>query len=236
MSDLVIQVAANREWRSIKAIFQGEKTEWEVSGRQMIDLGAISGWRVRILFGGVGKINSAASAQYAISELEPDLVAVIGTCGAVDPFICELDLILATRTLVYDIHSSDAETSRTQVEAHTTHLPDGWDISHLPFPVTKGTLATGDGDPDLNSLEEFQKVYGALAVDWESGAVAKVCGLNRIPCLILKGVSDLLRSKATGISEGYKRNTPAVMERVWTTLCVLLERHTTPERIPTLRY
>jgi adenosylhomocysteine nucleosidase len=34
--------------------------------------------------------------------------------------------------------------------------------------------------------------YGAVAGDWESGAIAFISKANYVPCLILRGVSDLV--------------------------------------------
>ena len=34
--------------------------------------------------------------------------------------------------------------------------------------------------------------YGAVAADWESGAIAYTAKRNRVPCLILRAVSDIV--------------------------------------------
>ena len=36
------------------------------------------------------------------------------------------------------------------------------------------------------------KQYGAVAADWESGAIAWVARKNNVRCLILRGVTDLV--------------------------------------------
>jgi adenosylhomocysteine nucleosidase len=37
--------------------------------------------------------------------------------------------------------------------------------------------------------------YAAAAADWESGAIAWVAQRNSVPCLILRGVSDLVSAE-----------------------------------------
>ena len=40
-------------------------------------------------------------------------------------------------------------------------------------------------------LRELEKMFQPRVVDWESGAIAWVARRNRIPVLILRGVTDL---------------------------------------------
>jgi len=228
---VVVQVSAGREWRSLRALL-GEPVEEPTPVGALVKLGTLSGWTAELLYGGVGKIRSAASCQFAHSELNPDLMVMIGTCGSIDPRLIELELLLATKTIVYDIHSAVQNANTAQIRRHTSLLPDGWDTSDLPFPVSRATLATGDGDPDFSTLDEFRLEYGASAVDWESGAFAKVCRLNGVSCLILRGVSDCLPVEPEEADQGYRQNTPLVMERLWSVVSVILGRYISIDALP----
>ena len=63
--------------------------------------------------------------------------------------------------------------------------------------------------PDLKSK------YGAVAGDWESGAIAWVANRNQVRCLILRGVTDLVGDEGGEAYEGkvqiYVENTERVM-------------------------
>ena len=52
--------------------------------------------------------------------------------------------------------------------------------------------------------------------DWESASIAKVCKLNRIKCLILRGVSDIPEmrrgSKEDFQERDYQRNTRIIVK------------------------
>ena len=49
--------------------------------------------------------------------------------------------------------------------------------------------------------------------DWESASIAKVCELNRIKCLILRGVTDIPEKSKEDIQErDYKKNTQTIMK------------------------
>ncbi len=57
--------------------------------------------------------------------------------------------------------------------------------------------------------------YGAVAADWESGAIAWVAKRNGVRCLILRGVTDLVSAEggeAYGNIELFHENTKSVMK------------------------
>ena len=57
--------------------------------------------------------------------------------------------------------------------------------------------------------------YGAVAGDWESGAIAWVANRNKVRCLILRGVTDLVGAEGGEAYEGnvqiYVENTERIM-------------------------
>jgi len=44
--------------------------------------------------------------------------------------------------------------------------------------------------------QELREKYNALIVDWESFAVAKVCEMDNVPCVVIRAVSDLADENA----------------------------------------
>jgi adenosylhomocysteine nucleosidase len=59
--------------------------------------------------------------------------------------------------------------------------------------------------------------YGAVAADWESGPIAWVANKNRVRCLILRGVSDLVGGdggEAYGKLELFQQRTAEIMQRL----------------------
>jgi adenosylhomocysteine nucleosidase len=63
-----------------------------------------------------------------------------------------------------------------------------------PYPdeVVNTLLVSGDRDLNPEEVKGLNEKYGAVAGDWESGAIAYVANCNQMPCLILRGVSDLV--------------------------------------------
>jgi adenosylhomocysteine nucleosidase len=143
------------------------------------------------LHSGCGKVPAAAATQYAIDTWHPSLVINIGTCGGLDPALKVGDLILAERTVIYDICERSGGQDE-MIERFTSELPE---CPAMPACVKRGTLVTGDQDADPARIKCLRLQYGAIAADWESGAVAYVAvKCNQIPCWIIRVVSDLVAS------------------------------------------
>ena len=58
-------------------------------------------------------------------------------------------------------------------------------------------MVSGDKDLLCEEISELKSKYGAIAGDWESGAITWVANKNHTNCLILRGVTDLF-----GIAKG----------------------------------
>ena len=91
---------------------------------------------------------------------------------------------------------NDPETGRYVVTdpGRIDFLPStlSWLREPLPEPVIRGLMVSGDRDLSPGDIESLKLDYGAFAGDWETGAIAFVAKRNRTPCLILRGVSDLV--------------------------------------------
>ncbi|MBE0687487.1 MAG: 5'-methylthioadenosine/S-adenosylhomocysteine nucleosidase [Anaerolineaceae bacterium] len=191
MRTIVIIFSSHAEWRAArkcrKVTFVQETPFGEC-------FALLEGGRTIIfLEGGWGKISAAASVQYAILHWSPDLVINLGTCGGLQGKVERGDVILAERTLVYDLIEQMGD-QQAAYQHYTTELDLSWLPSeeHYPQPVQRGLLLSADRDILAEQVAWLQNNFGGVAADWESGAIAWVCSKNKIKCLILRGVSDLV--------------------------------------------
>ncbi len=156
---------------------------------------------VVFVHGGWGKISAAASAQYIVDRWAPSLLVNLGTCGGFQGAIEKGTIILAERTLVYDIVEQ-----MTDFDESIAHYATGLDLSWLaepyPHPVTRTLLVSGDRDLIAGEVAQLHARYGAVAGDWESGAIAWVAAHNNTRCLILRGVTDLVGAEGGEAYEG----------------------------------
>jgi adenosylhomocysteine nucleosidase len=146
---------------------------------------------VTLFHGGWGKISAAASAQYVIDHFKPDLLINLGTCGGFAGCIKTGTIILVDRTLVYDILEQMGDSSEA-IDHYASSLNLSWLPLNLPYPISRGLLVSADRDILVEDIPMLIEKYGAVAADWESGAIAWVANKNHTRLLILRGVTDLV--------------------------------------------
>lgn len=187
---------------------------------------------VAFLHGGYGKIAAAASTQYAIDRWSPVLLVNLGTCGGFEGEVEIGEILLAERTLVYDIVNQIGD--QAEPLAHYTTAPDlSWLSDPLPTPVRRSLLVSADRDLIAEEIPRLKAEFGAIAGDWESGAIAYVASRNRTRCLILRGVSDLVGSRggeAYGNLALWEERAAAIMRRLVAALPAWIAELPSPSR------
>jgi adenosylhomocysteine nucleosidase len=170
-----VLVSADAEWSSVREVLEpAHVAESPVGAWFAADVGVpdLTG-EVVFLHGGWGKIAAAASAQYAIDRWAPRLVVNIGTCGGFKGAIGRGDVVLADRTLVYDIAEAMGDP-QAALDHYGTTLDLSWLAEPYPATVHRGLLVSGDRDIVPGELPRLRGIAGARAADWESGAIAYV--------------------------------------------------------------
>jgi adenosylhomocysteine nucleosidase len=114
-----------------------------------------------------------------------------GTCGGFAGRINRGDIILALKTIIYDILEQMDEQDRA-IERYSVDFDLSWLPKELPQNVLISTLLSADRDIVPSDIPELLQKYGVPVADWESGAIAWVANRNGIPILILRAISDLV--------------------------------------------
>jgi adenosylhomocysteine nucleosidase len=217
---VIVLISANSEWQSVKEILSPVKIQSTPLGEIFnMALGTPAqsggeGWNVTLFHGGWGKISAAATTQYAIDHFRPDLLVNLGTCGGFEGYIERGTIILVTKTIVYDIIEQMSDPDEA-ISRYSTDLDISWLPNPLPHPVQRGLLVSADRDIVTSDIPSLVEKYGAVAADWESGAIAWVAKKNGARCLILRGVTDLVGTaggEAYSNIEIFHENTKTVME------------------------
>lgn len=218
--DFLVLISADAEWREVKKLFPDCMVDHSPYGEWfMYHLANItaSAYPVIFLHGGWGKVAAAGSAQYAIDRWHPKLLINLGTCGGFEGEIQRGDVILVEKTIIYDIY----EQMGDPVE-HIQHYVADNDYSWLSVPLLQGVIRTvlvsGDRDLFPEDVPVLKSKYGAIAGDWESGAIAWVARRNKTQWLILRGVTDLVGKSGgeayLGKVSYYYENTAVIMKNL----------------------
>lgn len=219
----VVVISSGEEWLVLKELSQASTLNQSPFGEWFVKDLPIAGDDESVLFfyGGWGKVAAAASAQYVIQRWSPKVLLNVGTCGGFEGQIQKGAIILVERTIVYDI-INQIGSFESAIKKFTTDIDLAWLKKPYPQPVLRTLLVSGDRDIVVDDIPGLKANYGAVAADWESGAIAWVAARNNTRCLILRGVSDLVGSSGGEAYEGnrhlFLEGTRQVFEKVWPNL------------------
>lgn len=211
---VVVLISANAEWRAVREERKPPRVDPTPFGESFTEGGIV------FLHGGWGKIAAAASTQYAIDRWSPRALINLGTCGGIAGRVERYALVMAERTLVYDI-AERMGSAQEALDHYTTDL----NPPRVSFDVLRTTLLSADQDLDPSAISALVGKYGARVVDWESGAIAYVAARNRTRLVVLRGVSDLVSARggqAYGNEAEFANGTLEVMRRLLAVLPDLL--------------
>lgn len=169
--------------------------------------GAIEGVACVVARCGAGKVNAAVCAQTMILKYSPRLVINLGVAGGTGGNVKIGDLVVASSCVQYDYNTTgigeplgavsiismqsgtelvkefpcDKQAASTLLEAAAT----------IYGGAHSGLIATGDtfvSDRDTNAF--IKESFSALAVEMEGGSIAQVCYMSRVPCGVIRAISD----------------------------------------------
>ena len=168
---------------------------------------------------GLGKAASAAGTQALITAAHPDAVLLVGLAGAVHPSLRVGDVVLATHLIHHDLDArplfpytlipdlglkrlpTDPRLCRAARHGIGTLLAGGL-AEHLGHPAVArfrlahprlccGVILTGDQFIARQARGRLRRLFPqALGVDMEGASVAQVCRMNRVPCAVIRIISD----------------------------------------------
>jgi len=217
-----IHICSGREWRSTKDIFQVPSTQLKQQALGEYFETEINNKKCIIYHSGPTKTKAAAACQHAIDKWSPEIIYVLGTCGGVSENLEIFDVILANQTVQYDCHDFMYQDTNTFYGPMITNIDiSAVNTNTLKEDIKIGIIGSADRDLDYKTANSLRK-ENILAVDWESGAISKICDINRIKCIILRGVTDkpveFSKSDRAKQSNDYRNNTFAVMEKLFNLL------------------
>lgn len=209
-----VMVFADAEWRMVRELFPAVSIA-ETPFGESLDL-SMRGHPVRFVQGGWGKISASASTQWVLDQNLPGLLVNLGTCGGIKGRVEQGEIILAERTVVYDLIEQMSDDGG-EAPFYATELDLSWLPAVVPCAVKRGVIASGDRDILVQDIPRLVKVYRAVAADWESAAFAWVARHAGVRTLILRGVSDLVGEdggEAYGNYALFAERTRTIMERL----------------------
>lgn len=213
---ILVLICSNREWRTTKEYFTIKEGEVNISPFGEYFFKKYLGQDCVFFQTGIGRTRGAGACQYGIDKWNPTVVFNIGTCGGVSPEVKVLDIIIGNKTIQYD-WINETKYKKTYEEL-TINIDNSWiDFKNLDIKIYEGVIATADQNITYKNIDILRK-ENVLVGDWESGAIAYICSLNKVRSCIIRGISDMPKDKhITDMDrqdDDYRKNTPIVINRI----------------------
>jgi adenosylhomocysteine nucleosidase len=186
--------------------------------------GGLKGRTVVLAHSGMGEVNAAMAATLLVEHFQPAHVLFTGIAGGVNPDLGPGDIVIGRQTAYYDygeltpkgfrplptvnpltgkpnprFFSADAgllaQAEKVAAGLKLARVKAGKD-DRTPRAVT-GVIVTGNmfvASP--TKRKELRKDFKADATEMEGAAVAQICWQQRVPCLVLRSLSDDAGEKA----------------------------------------
>lgn len=190
--EIIVLISADEEWNFIRDYLDPLEVLCSPFGEWFQNSMDIQHGHIDAAFfqTGCGKMPAAAATQFVIDKYNPKLIINLGTCGGFKGKVTKKDILLVKETVIYDICERSGQQDE-MIGRYRCILDLSWLEEPYPLKVIPAIMATADQDLDVEMIPYLHNEYGAVAADWEAGAIAYVGHKrNKKKCLILKGVSD----------------------------------------------
>ncbi len=152
----------------------------------------------------IGKVNSTLSAAVMIEKFGAQVLLFTGVAGALKSLKIG-DLLVATKLCQYDLDITAFGHPLGFVPGNEIFIKTDEKLNELAKQVANelgkklafGTIATGDEFIcDEGKKSKIVQVFDAEACEMEGASVALVCDALKIPCFVLRAMSDEAGEKA----------------------------------------
>ncbi len=149
---------------------------------------------VMVMQCGIGKVNAAMGTLMLVNNFTPNFVINSGVAGGADTSVKVMDVVAGARVAYHDVWCGP-ESELGQVQGLPLYFEGAkrlLDLVPEREDIHKGLICSGD--QFIDTIDAVNRIKGnfpeALAVDMESGAIAQVCHLSKVPFLALRVISD----------------------------------------------
>lgn len=148
---------------------------------------------------GIGMVNAAACTQALIDHFDVSGIINTGVGGSLNPAIDICDIVIGTGAVNHrmDARILGYEEGQTPGMEKVFSCDEalgnavGIAAAHVGVITHRGIVGSGDvfvADPDLKA--HIHAEFDAICCEMEGAAIAQVCAVNGVPCVIVRAISD----------------------------------------------
>ena len=196
-----IIVATNEEKQAIEEIMNN-KAKKIVNGLEFFQ-GDIESKHYCLVQCGVGKVNAARTTQVLIDYFDIQMIINIGVAGGLSGSLNIGDIVIGKELVQHDFditpfgHEKGYITETGRFFKCDKDLIDTFkNVKIEGIKIITGVIASGDiFCIDTQMKEKIKEKFNADCCEMEGAAIAQVCYLNKIPCLVIRAISDVPNGK-----------------------------------------
>ncbi|MDO5335341.1 MAG: 5'-methylthioadenosine/adenosylhomocysteine nucleosidase [Coriobacteriia bacterium] len=162
--------------------------------------GVLKGQAVVVVQCGVGMVNAATCTQTLVGRLDCDAIINTGVAGSLDAVINIGDIVVGTDAVnhVMDVANLGYEPGHTP-DLGVRFFPTDEPLADIICSVSdrlgvathRGRIASGDRFVrEAEDKARIVELFDALCCEMEGAAIAQVCWLNKVPCALVRAISD----------------------------------------------
>lgn len=152
---------------------------------------------------GVGKVNAARTTQSLIDKYEVDYVINVGSAGSITPELNVQDIVIGKELIQYDFDITQiGDYEKGEIcdvgkyfysDERLIKLCEETieDMKDRDFNIKIGRIGSADiffADP--KRAVEVRKEFEMECLEMEGAAIGQVCFLDKVPFLVIRGISD----------------------------------------------
>lgn len=166
-----------------------EKTEFELIDKKAYR-GKICGKDIVLAISGIGKVNASFTTQALILKFNPTHIVNFGTAGGTNGNARLFEYYIIAKCCQFDFDLSAIDpVPAGYIQDYNTVLFDNFTAGFDGF--KKINLASADRFSfDQKDIDAINGNSCSLR-DMEGGAIAQVCTANKVPLVMIKGVTDV---------------------------------------------
>ena len=190
-----IIAAMSSEYKQVAQLLENKKEYTE--GIYECTEGAIKNNTIILTKCGIGKVNAAVGAVELIRTFQPDCIISTGVAGGIDKCLKVMDVVASAQIVYHDVWCGEGN-AYGQIQGMPTFFEGNKTLFDCAISLDTETPIHGglicSGDKFITDREELNIIKGnfpeGLAVDMESGSIAQVCYIYKVPFISFRIISD----------------------------------------------
>ncbi|MBR3951355.1 MAG: 5'-methylthioadenosine/adenosylhomocysteine nucleosidase [Bacteroidaceae bacterium] len=191
-----IIVAMQDELACVEGMLENKNSIVAESGSTFI-MGHAGKHEIILTQSGIGKVNAAIRTFELIDKYHPDIVINSGVAGGIDKETRIMDMVVGTDVVYHDVWCGEGN-EYGQVQGLPDRFAGNKELIEKVLKANQGKRVYGglicSGDKFITDREELENIKNrfpdGMACDMESGAIAQVCHICKVPFISMRIISD----------------------------------------------